>query len=110
MQVRVNVGVFGFQESVGHSKVLGNKCADTLARAAASSSVHLPHRINEHFLKAGGTVVSDSLRADVDWFKLCSVWHPDSHLAAGFTNAHTAGSRTYFMKALYHRLPVAMRK
>ncbi|KAG9303977.1 hypothetical protein G9A89_005887 [Geosiphon pyriformis] len=123
----------------GHSGVLGNECADTLARAAAFSSVHLSHRINEHFLKTGGTVVSgnsrhfvrdvfhsihhaywevgsgswvlvNSLRVNVDWVRLCSVWHPDSHLAAGFTSAHTAGYRTYFMKALYHRLPVAVRK
>ncbi|KAG9284331.1 hypothetical protein G9A89_007486 [Geosiphon pyriformis] len=106
----------------GHSGVLGNEHADTLAKAAVSSGVHLPHKIDEHFLKAGGTVVSgnsrhfvgsgsrvlvDSLRADVDWSRSCSVWHPDSHLAAGFTSARTAGSRTYFMKALHHHLPVA---
>ncbi|KAG9298755.1 hypothetical protein G9A89_012823 [Geosiphon pyriformis] len=70
----------------GHSGVLGNERADTLARAAASSGVHLLYRIDEHFLKAGSTVVSgnfrhfvydevgsgsqvlvDSLRANVDW-------------------------------------------
>ncbi|KAG9305647.1 hypothetical protein G9A89_022569 [Geosiphon pyriformis] len=123
----------------GHSGVLGNECADTLARTAASSGVHLPHRINEHFLKAGGTVVSDnsrhfvcnvfhsihhahwevgsgfrvlvdSLRADVDWFRSCSVWHPNSHLATGFTSACTADSRTYFIKTLHHCLPVAVQK
>ncbi|KAG9303436.1 hypothetical protein G9A89_013762 [Geosiphon pyriformis] len=106
----------------GHSGVLGNERANTLAKAAVSSGVHLPHRIDEHFLKAGGTVVSgnsrhfvhdvfhsihrayweissgswvlvDSLRANVDWF-----------------SAHTADSQTYFMKALYHRLPVAVQK
>ncbi|KAG9290321.1 hypothetical protein G9A89_007052 [Geosiphon pyriformis] len=122
----------------GHSGVLGNERVDTLARAAVSSGVHLPHRIDEHFLKAGGTVVFgnsrhfvhgvfysihhaywevssgsrvlvDSLRADVDWFRSCSVWHPDSHLATGFTSAHTADSRTYFIKALHHRLSVAVR-
>ncbi|KAG9297212.1 hypothetical protein G9A89_019493 [Geosiphon pyriformis] len=111
----------------GHSEVLGNKCADTLARAAASSGVHLPHRIDKHFLKAGSTVVSgnsrhfvqvgsgsqvlvDSLHADVDWVRSCSVWHPDSHLAAGFTSACTAGYRTYFMKALHYHLSVAVQK
>ncbi|KAG9287137.1 hypothetical protein G9A89_001031 [Geosiphon pyriformis] len=31
-------------------------------------------------------------------------------MAAGFTSLHTAGFRTYFMKALHHRLPVAVRK
>ncbi|KAG9293420.1 hypothetical protein G9A89_009144 [Geosiphon pyriformis] len=123
----------------GHSGVLGNEHADTLVRTAAFSGVHLPHRINEHFLKAGGTVVSgnsrhfvhgvfcsihrahwevgsgswvlvDSLCADVDWFKSCLVWHPNSHLATGFTSAHTAGFRTYFMEALHHHLPVVVRK
>ncbi|KAG9300720.1 hypothetical protein G9A89_023518 [Geosiphon pyriformis] len=122
-----------------HFGVLGNECANTLARTAVSSGVHFPHRIDEHFLKAGDTVVSgnskhfvcgvfhsihrahwevgsgswvlvDSLRADVDWSRSCSVWHPDSHLAAGFTSACTAGSWMYFMKALYYRLPVAVRK
>ncbi|KAG9296076.1 hypothetical protein G9A89_011928 [Geosiphon pyriformis] len=123
----------------GHSGVLGNEHADTLARTAASSGVHFPHRIDEHFLRAGGAVVSgnfrhfvrgvfysihcahwevgsgsqvlvDSLRADVDWFRSCSVWHSDSHLAAGFTSTRTANSRTYFMKALHHHLPVAVCK
>ncbi|KAG9293046.1 hypothetical protein G9A89_016408 [Geosiphon pyriformis] len=123
----------------GHSGVLGNECANTLARAATSSDVCLPYRIDEHFLKAGGTVVSgnsrhfvhgvfhsiyyahwevgsgsrvlvDSLRIDVDWFRSCSVWHPDSYLAAGFTSVHTAGSQTYFMKALHYHLPVAVQK
>ncbi|KAG9298407.1 hypothetical protein G9A89_000406 [Geosiphon pyriformis] len=123
----------------GHSGVLGNERADTLARAAASSGVHLLHRIDEHFLKAGSTVVSgnfrhfvcdvfysiyhahwkvgsgfqvlvDSLHADVDWVRSCSVWHLDSHLAAGFTSARTAGYQTYFMKVLHHCLPVAVRK
>ncbi|KAG9295451.1 hypothetical protein G9A89_013480 [Geosiphon pyriformis] len=38
------------------------------------------------------------------------VWHPNSHLASGFTNMRTAGCYTYFIKALHHRLPVAVRK
>ncbi|KAG9298626.1 hypothetical protein G9A89_012694 [Geosiphon pyriformis] len=121
----------------GHSGVLGNKHADTLARAAVSFGVHLPHGINEHFFKAGSTVVSgnsrhfvcgvfhsihrahwevssgsqilvDSLCTDVDWFRSCSVWHPDSHLATGFTSACIAGSWTYFIKALHHHLSVAV--
>ncbi|KAG9287543.1 hypothetical protein G9A89_019604 [Geosiphon pyriformis] len=125
-----------FRNFRGHFGVLGN---DTLARAAVFSGVHLPHRIDEHFLKAGVTVVSgnsrhfvcgvfhsihhahwevssgsrvlvDSLCADVDWFRSCSVWHLNSHLATGFTSARTAGSWTYFMKALHYCLPVAVRK
>ncbi|KAG9301489.1 hypothetical protein G9A89_008341 [Geosiphon pyriformis] len=137
--VEVSGLVSSTMTELGHSGVLGNERVDTLARAAASSGVHLLHRIDEHFLKAGGTVVSgnsrhfvrgvfcsiyrahwkvgsgsrvlvDSLCANVDWFRSCSVWHPDSYLAAGFTSAHTAGSQTYFMKALHHRLSVAVRK
>ncbi|KAG9288469.1 hypothetical protein G9A89_015675 [Geosiphon pyriformis] len=38
------------------------------------------------------------------------VWHPDSHIAGGFTSRHTADTCTYFMKALHHQLPVAVHK
>ncbi|KAG9305740.1 hypothetical protein G9A89_005138 [Geosiphon pyriformis] len=122
-----------------HSGVLGNECADILARAAASSGVHLPYRIDEHFLRTGGAVVFgnskhfvhgvfhsihcahwevgsgsrvlvDCLRADVNWSRSYLVWHPDSHLAAGFTSTCTASSQTYFMKALHHCLLVAVYK
>ncbi|KAG9296176.1 hypothetical protein G9A89_014768 [Geosiphon pyriformis] len=86
----------------GHSGVLGNEHADTLARAAVSFGVHLLYRIDEHFLRAGGAMVSgnsrhfvcgvfcsihhaywevgsgsrvlvNSLHADVDWSRSCSV-------------------------------------
>ncbi|KAG9286031.1 hypothetical protein G9A89_022708 [Geosiphon pyriformis] len=122
-----------------HFGVLGNKCADTLVRAAASSGVHFPYKINEHFFRAGSAVVSsnsrhfvhgvfrsiycahwevgsgsqvlvDCLRVNVDWSRLYLVWHLDSYLAAGFTSTHTASSRTYFMKALYYHLSVAVHK
>ncbi|KAG9300292.1 hypothetical protein G9A89_011365 [Geosiphon pyriformis] len=119
--------------------VSGNDRADLLAGVAASSSWWLPHRVSEWFLKAGDSaifsnsrhfvrnifrsihrvrwevgssfrVLVDSLQGDVDWTRSVLVWHPDFHMAAGFTSLCTAGFRTYFMKALHHRLPVAMCK
>ncbi|KAG9307278.1 hypothetical protein G9A89_017106 [Geosiphon pyriformis] len=59
---------------------------------------------------SGSRVVVDDLHADINWFKSSLVWHPDSHLAAGFTNMCMAGYRTYFIKALYCWLPVAVWK
>ncbi|KAG9295455.1 hypothetical protein G9A89_013484 [Geosiphon pyriformis] len=123
----------------GHSGVLGNKRADALAKSAALSAWRLPHLVSERFLCASGTAVSgnskhfvrdvfqsvhrarweigvgsrvvdDSLCADINWSKFSMVWHPNSHLASGFTNMRTAGCYTYFMKALHHRLPVAVCK
>ncbi|KAG9297528.1 hypothetical protein G9A89_001468 [Geosiphon pyriformis] len=58
----------------------------------------------------GFHVVDDSLRAKINWSKSSMVWHPNFHMASGFTSMRMAGCRTYFMKAFYHRLLVAMRK
>ncbi|KAG9300223.1 hypothetical protein G9A89_002669 [Geosiphon pyriformis] len=38
------------------------------------------------------------------------VWPTDSHLVSSFPSIRTASCHTYFMKALYHRLSVAVRK
>ncbi|KAG9305299.1 hypothetical protein G9A89_007794, partial [Geosiphon pyriformis] len=123
----------------GHSSIMGNEHTDKFAKAAAFSDFCLPLSIDEWFLKAGGTIVFGNsrhfvhdvfqlvhcvgwevdsgfrvilcnLRSDVDWFRSSLVWHPNSHLAAGFTSKHTADCRTYFMKALYHQFPVAVCK
>ncbi|KAG9305747.1 hypothetical protein G9A89_005145 [Geosiphon pyriformis] len=123
----------------GHSGVSGNEHADTLAKGAALSAWCLPHLVSERLLCAGSTavfgnsrhfvrdvfrsvhqarweigvgsrVVDDSLCADINWSKSSMVWHPNFHLASGFTSMHTADCHTYFMKALYHWLPVAVRK
>ncbi|KAG9286665.1 hypothetical protein G9A89_012215 [Geosiphon pyriformis] len=123
----------------GHSGVSGNERANALAKDPAFSAWHLPHLVSEHFLCAGSTVVfgnsryfvcdvfqlvhracwevgvgsyvvDDSLRADINWSKSSMVWHPNSHLASSFTNMHMVGCCTYFMKALHHRLPVAVHK
>ncbi|KAG9284326.1 hypothetical protein G9A89_007481 [Geosiphon pyriformis] len=112
----------------GHSDISDNKCADALAKKATFSAWCLSHLVGERFLKTGGTtvsgnsrhfvrdvgsgswVVTDGLRADVNWSKSSLVWHPNSHLAAGSISVHIAGFWIYFMKALHCRLPVAMRK
>ncbi|KAG9301883.1 hypothetical protein G9A89_004563 [Geosiphon pyriformis] len=122
-----------------YSGVLGNEHADALAKDAALSAWCLSHLVSECFLYAGGMAVSgnsrhfvhnvfqsvnrahwkvgvgsrivaDSLHADINWFKFSLVWHTDFHLAFGFTNMRMASCRTYFMKALYYWLSVAMHK
>ncbi|KAG9288320.1 hypothetical protein G9A89_021351 [Geosiphon pyriformis] len=103
-----------------HSGVSDNEHADALAKGAALSAWCLPYLVSKHFLCAGGTAVFGNsrhfvrdvfrLRANINWSKSFMVWHPDSHLASGFTSMCTAGCRTYFMKALHHQLPVAVHK
>ncbi|KAG9304058.1 hypothetical protein G9A89_005968 [Geosiphon pyriformis] len=122
-----------------HLEVLGNEWTDKLAKTAAFSGWHLPHSVNERYLRGGGAAISgnfrhfvqnvfwsvhrahweiscgtgvmaDSLHTDIDWFRLLLVWHLDSHMAAGFTSKWTAGFWTYFMKTLHHRLPVTVHK
>ncbi|KAG9300150.1 hypothetical protein G9A89_010560 [Geosiphon pyriformis] len=108
----------------GHSGVLGNDCADSIADAAAFSNWFLSSCVAERFLLVGGSIVSGNSRHFVrDVF--CSVcwvcW--EVGFSSGFlagdlcsdvdwlaSSRHTADIRTYFMKALHYRLPVAVRK
>ncbi|KAG9288919.1 hypothetical protein G9A89_019541 [Geosiphon pyriformis] len=123
----------------GYLGVSGNEHADALAKSAVLSAWHLPYLVSERFLYAGSTAVSgnsrhfvcdvfrsvyrarweigvgsrvvdDSLRADINWSKSSMVWHPNSHLASSFISMCMAGCCTYFMKALHHRLPIAVCK
>ncbi|KAG9304896.1 hypothetical protein G9A89_010758 [Geosiphon pyriformis] len=91
-----------------HLDILGNKRVDELTKNAVLSTWHLPHLVSECFLRAGDSMVSGNSRHFVRDSSL--VWHPDSHLAAGFTSACTVGLWTYFMKSLYYRLPIAVYK
>ncbi|KAG9294198.1 hypothetical protein G9A89_021557 [Geosiphon pyriformis] len=113
--------------------------ADALAKDAAFLPWRLSYLISECFLRAGSVVVSgnsrhfvhdvfqsincahwkvgsgskvvaDNLYGNIDWSRSSLVWHPDFHMATGFTSIQMAGFRTYFMKALHHRLPVAVQK
>ncbi|KAG9294052.1 hypothetical protein G9A89_004920 [Geosiphon pyriformis] len=123
----------------GHSGVIGNDQADDLTGRAALSNFVLPLWLDEQFILAGGSpvsgnsrhfvhdiyqsihclhwgfssgnrVVTGKLLTDINWCRSSSVWHPDSHMTAGFTSIRTTGLRMYFMKALHHRLPVAICK
>ncbi|KAG9292351.1 hypothetical protein G9A89_015221 [Geosiphon pyriformis] len=124
---------------VDYLGVSGNEHADALAKNTALSAWHLPHLVSERFLKtgvdtvfgnsrhfvhnvfksiyhmhweigSGSQVVPSCLCADIDWLRSFLVWHPDSHLALGFTSVRTAGLQMYFMKALHCQLPVAVWK
>ncbi|KAG9305697.1 hypothetical protein G9A89_022619 [Geosiphon pyriformis] len=122
-----------------HSGVIGNDWANELAGCVALSDFVFPPQLNEQFILAGSSpvlgnsrhfvhdiyqsihrsrwgfssgtrAVAGKLFTDINWHRSSSVWHSDSHIAAGFTSMRTAGLRTYFMKALHYRLPVAIRK
>ncbi|KAG9300047.1 hypothetical protein G9A89_018324 [Geosiphon pyriformis] len=95
-----------------HSGVVGNDQADDLAGRAALSDFVLPPQLDEQFILAGSSlsihhshwgfssgnrVVTGKLFTNIDWCRSSFVWHPNSHMAAGFTTLH-------------HRLPVAVCK
>ncbi|KAG9307291.1 hypothetical protein G9A89_017119 [Geosiphon pyriformis] len=105
---------------------LGNDCADNITDATSLSGWYFPSCMDGHFLLADSGVVSvchahwevdsgsgflaNSLCSDVDWLSSSRVWHPDLNMATGFTSRLTADTHTYFMKALHHQFPVAVRK
>ncbi|KAG9286496.1 hypothetical protein G9A89_014662 [Geosiphon pyriformis] len=122
-----------------YSGVLENKHVDAIASADSVSDWFLPSCLDEHFLMADGNIVSgnswhfvrdtfhamcrahwevgsgskflpDNLWADVNWSRSSLVWHPDLHMATSFTSRILANACSYFMKALHHRLPVAVQK
>ncbi|KAG9300395.1 hypothetical protein G9A89_010019 [Geosiphon pyriformis] len=99
--------------NVNWVKVKGHSAGDS---AISGNSRHFVHDIFQsvHWVHwevgFGFQVLVNSLQSDVDWARSVSVWHPDSHMAAGFTSLRTASFQTYFMKALHHQLPVAVHK
>ncbi|KAG9284979.1 hypothetical protein G9A89_009789 [Geosiphon pyriformis] len=87
-----------------HLGISDNEHVDELAKDVALSTWHLPHLVSKRFLKAESNVVSGNsrhfvgsgsqilaagLHNGVNWSKSTLVWHPNSHLAAGFTSACT---------------------
>ncbi|KAG9284130.1 hypothetical protein G9A89_022904 [Geosiphon pyriformis] len=90
-----------------HLDISGNECTDDFVKDVALFTWHLPHLIK---IGSGSWVLAADLHDGVDWSKSSLVWHPDSHLAAGFTSVHTASLQTYFIKSLYYQLPVAVHK
>ncbi|KAG9292350.1 hypothetical protein G9A89_015220 [Geosiphon pyriformis] len=111
----------------GHSGISGNDYANSIADAASLSGWYLPPCVDGHFLLADSGVVSGNSRHFVqDVCHVCwevgsgsgflassfssRVWHPDLHMAIGFTSRLTADTRTYLMKALHCQLSVAVRR
>ncbi|KAG9292177.1 hypothetical protein G9A89_023897 [Geosiphon pyriformis] len=104
----------------GHSGIPGNVRADLAAGAASGSPFSLCADVREHFLVAKGVAVSeagpgcdvvpDAMIGCIDWVVTAKVWHPDSHMLAGFTSRTFSSLCTYVMKAVHRRLPVAVRK
>ncbi|KAG9300015.1 hypothetical protein G9A89_009743 [Geosiphon pyriformis] len=123
----------------GHSEIPGNVRADLAAGAASGSPFSLCADVREHFLVAEGIAVSgnachfvrnifrsiccarweagpgcdvvpDVMIGCIDWVVMAKVWHSDSHMLAEFTSHTSSTLRTYVIKAVHRRLPVAVRK
>ncbi|KAG9293504.1 hypothetical protein G9A89_009228, partial [Geosiphon pyriformis] len=84
----------------GYSGISGNVKADLVAGKAARSSFSLLTKVHEHYLVADNTAISGNacyfaesgvgvvpvdLIGCIDWISTVKVWHPDSHMLAGFT-------------------------
>ncbi|KAG9300794.1 hypothetical protein G9A89_023592 [Geosiphon pyriformis] len=122
-----------------HSEISRNEHANVIASAVSVSDWFFPPRLNEHCLMADGNIISGNSRhfvcdifcamcharwevesgskflpvnlcANVDWSCSSLVWHPDLHMTTSFTSKILANAHSYFMKALHHRLPMAVRK
>ncbi|KAG9293517.1 hypothetical protein G9A89_005520 [Geosiphon pyriformis] len=120
-----------------HSGVPGNDCADLLTGDMSISGWFFPPHLNEHFLVADDSIISGNYRhfvyniyhsvccaywkvgsglkflpygllSEINWHWSLLVWHPDLHMAAGYTSKALANMHTYFMKALYCQLSVAV--
>ncbi|KAG9295428.1 hypothetical protein G9A89_013457 [Geosiphon pyriformis] len=50
------------------------------------------------------------LTETVDWEATIRVWHPNSHMLAGFTSRKSSCLCTYLIKAVHHWMPVVVRK
>ncbi|KAG9289843.1 hypothetical protein G9A89_015423 [Geosiphon pyriformis] len=109
-----------------HSGISENEHANLIAGAASLSvadnsvvsgnSRHFVHDIYHSIchtcweVGSGSKFLANNLLSEVDWPYSLLVWHPDLHMATSFTNKLSAGICTYFMKALYYRLPVVVQK
>ncbi|KAG9298525.1 hypothetical protein G9A89_018884 [Geosiphon pyriformis] len=65
---------------------------------------------NERTDRPGSSIVDPLQVKDINWVCTVLVWHPDSHMPAGYTSRTTTGLCTYLMKALHKKLPVAVKK
>ncbi|KAG9302917.1 hypothetical protein G9A89_022334 [Geosiphon pyriformis] len=94
-----------------HLDVSDNMCADVFADVASFSLWCFSSWLNKHYILAKDNIVSGNFRHFVHKiFCLFLVWHFDLHMAAGFTSRPTVGIYTYFIKALYYQLLVAVQK
>ncbi|KAG9303650.1 hypothetical protein G9A89_018547 [Geosiphon pyriformis] len=97
------------KSKLSYSGISENECADAFAGAAFFSDWYLSSRLDEHFLIADGSIVSDNFRHFVG---------SGSKFLAGslllkvdcFTSKPLANACTYFMKALHYWLLVAVWK
>ncbi|KAG9296155.1 hypothetical protein G9A89_014747 [Geosiphon pyriformis] len=109
-----------------------NECANFYADAAVTSGFFLSLMVPYHFLnvesrsvsgntchvakklfntaRCVGGIISVSLSSHFDKVKTFCVWHSDGRIRFGYTSTVSATLWSYFIKVLYHCLPMAIRK
>ncbi|KAG9304500.1 hypothetical protein G9A89_020064 [Geosiphon pyriformis] len=90
-----------------HFGVVDNDCADMLAGISAHSFLLLPTNVREYFMMANDMPISVH---SIDWVRIVAVWHPDLGMLSGLTSRASVSLHSYFIKAVYGRLPVTVRK
>ncbi|KAG9290185.1 hypothetical protein G9A89_022161 [Geosiphon pyriformis] len=106
-----------------HSGVLENDYANSFANTVSFSGWYLPLCISEYFLLVDGSVVSGNsrhfvydvfcvissgsgfldgdLHSDVNWLCSSRIWHPNLHMATGFTSRLTLSVAVW--KCIYNK-------
>ncbi|KAG9302707.1 hypothetical protein G9A89_005181 [Geosiphon pyriformis] len=119
--------------------LVGNNCRDVLAGISAHSSLLLPTNVCEHFMMANGTLISGNIQHfvhdvfrfvnhthweigpssrilcgfsvhSIDWVRTMAVWHLNLGMLSGSTNRASVNLHSYFMKTVYGRLSITVRK
>ncbi|KAG9291376.1 hypothetical protein G9A89_003480 [Geosiphon pyriformis] len=58
----------------------------------------------------GSKILSGFSVCDIDWIRTMAVWHPNLGMLSGSKSRNSADLHSYFIKAVYSRLSVAIRK
>ncbi|KAG9293586.1 hypothetical protein G9A89_005589 [Geosiphon pyriformis] len=90
----------------GYSGILENEYADSFAGDVSISNWFFLSYLSEHFLMADGSIISGNskhfeigsglkflshgLVSEIDWHHSLLVWHPDLHMATGYTSKASA--------------------
>ncbi|KAG9291347.1 hypothetical protein G9A89_003451 [Geosiphon pyriformis] len=89
-----------------HSGIVSNDCADVLMDISAHFFLLLP----TNKIGLSSKILCGFLVHNIDWIKTVAVWHLDLDMLSGLTSKTLASLHSYFMKTVYGRLPIVVKK